>query len=424
MQELHRTIEEKLRILTAAARYDVSCSSSGSDRTSLSSGVGNVSAGGICHSWSADGRCISLLKVLMSNDCKYDCAYCQSRHSNNIERTTFTPAELTDLMLNFYIRNYIEGLFLSSAVYSTPDQVMQDMITVAETLRTKHKFGGYIHIKVIPGCNQELITRAGRVADRLSVNIELPSEMSLKKLAPQKQKDGILKPMAFIGESYTHFKDERKRRKKPPLFAPGGQSTQLIVGASNESDYQIIKLSESLYNRHSLKRVYYSAYMPVNNDSMLPAVATAPPLQREHRLYQADWLVRFYGFQADEILSQQYPSLDLQLDPKAAWALRHFDQFPVDVNRATYEMLLRVPGIGVKSAQRIIRARSQSALREEDLKPIGIVMKRAKYFITVRDKYLAETAINQQLITHAMTSVASVAPGLKGKSHMFQPTLF
>ncbi|NTU93912.1 MAG: putative DNA modification/repair radical SAM protein [Chlorobiaceae bacterium] len=374
-------MQEKLGILSGAARYDASCASSGCGREAPLRGTGNTSQGGICHSWSDDGRCISLLKILLSNDCRYDCAYCVNRSSNPVPRASFTAREIVDLTMEFYRRNYIEGLFLSSAVMKGPDQTMEEMVRVAEILRNEELFGGYIHLKVIPGSSPELVRRAGLAADRVSVNIELPSSESLHRLAPQKRKESILEPMKLIGGEIGTSLVERRSSRKAPRFAPAGQSTQMIIGASPETDLQILRLSQGLYKRMNLKRVYYSAFVPVNEDNRLPVLAS-PPLLREHRLYQADWLLRFYGFTAEEILSEQMPDLDESFDPKTAWALRHPEFFPVEVNRADYGTLLRVPGIGVTSAKRIVAARRFSLLTHEGMKKIGVVMKRAKYFIT------------------------------------------
>lgn len=372
---------DKLRILSGAARYDASCASSGSTGMGRSSsGTGNTSQGGICHSWSDDGRCVSLLKILLSNDCIYDCAYCANRSSNPVPRVSFTAREVVDLTMDFYRRNYIEGLFLSSAVEQSPDSTMERMVGVVEMLRIQERFGGYIHLKILPGSSGELVRRAGLYADRISVNIELPSQESLRRLAPQKVKHAILEPMSLIGREIRYSLVERKSSRRAPSFAPAGQSTQMIVGASPESDFQILRLSEALYRRMSLKRVYYSAFVPVNSDNRLPALAS-PPLLREHRLYQADWLLRFYGFSVGEILSDDAPNLDESFDPKTAWALRHPEFFPVEINRADYATLLRVPGIGVVSARRILAARRFSAITPEGLRKIGVVMKRAKYFI-------------------------------------------
>lgn len=370
----------KLAALTQAAKYDVSCASSGNGAPRKGSRVGKPALGGICHSWSADGRCISLLKVLFSNACVYDCAFCVNRRSNDGPRHTFTVEELARLTIDFYIRNYIEGLFLSSAIWTTPNRTMESLVRVAETLRWTHGFGGYIHLKAIPGADPQLIARAGRVADRLSVNIELPSGESLARLAPQKRKDAILGPMEQIGAGIVESQSERRRHKSAPVFAPAGHSTQMVIGASPERDWQILRLSQALYARYGLKRVYYSGYVPVNDDNRLPVLA-APPLLREHRLYQADWLLRYYGFRAEELLGPEHPDLDPSFDPKVSWALRHPEWFPVEVNRADYEALLRVPGIGVQSARRIVSSRRFAPLDQEALKKIGVVMKRARHFL-------------------------------------------
>jgi putative DNA modification/repair radical SAM protein len=372
-------IREKLNILSAAAKYDVSCSSSGSSRGAPKGGLGSACSAGICHTWSSDGRCISLLKVLMSNACKYDCAYCINRRSNDIPRATFTPKELIDLTLEFYRRNYIEGLFLSSAVVGSPDRTMEMLIQVAKELRTIHKFGGYIHLKAIPGASRELLYQAGLYADRSSVNIEIPTDKALQYLAPEKNHASIMTPMNFLAEKKLEYKGERSRYS--PRFLPAGQSTQMIVGAAGESDLQILTLSNGFYKQQQMKRVYFSGYVPLNADKRLPALTTKPPLLREHRLYQADWLMRFYKFGYDEIVDKLHPNLDLELDPKAAWALRHPEFFPIDIQTADYEMLLRVPGIGVKSAQLIASGRRFSKIRLEQLKKMGVVLKRAQYFI-------------------------------------------
>ncbi|NEX12708.1 MAG: putative DNA modification/repair radical SAM protein [Prosthecochloris sp.] len=373
---------EKLQVLAGSARYDASCASSGSTRSGGKASLGHASQGGICHSWSDDGRCISLLKVLLSNDCSYDCAYCVNRRSNPVQRTSFEVQELVDLTISFYRRNYIEGLFLSSAVLKNPDHTMERMVGVVRKLRQEERFAGYIHMKVIPGSSRELVGEAGLFADRVSVNIELPSGSSLNLLAPQKDKQAILTPMAFLGETIGNSLMERRKNPKAPRFSPAGQSTQMIIGASPESDLQILRLSQGLYRTMNLKRVYYSAFVPLTSDNRLPVLVT-PPLQREHRLYQADWLLRNYGFNAEEILSDDHPFLEERIDPKAAWALRHPEFFPVDLNRAEYAMLLRVPGIGVTSARRIVSARRFAVLTPEGLKKIGVVMKRARFFIAL-----------------------------------------
>jgi putative DNA modification/repair radical SAM protein len=372
----------KLALLAEAAQYDVSCSSSGNG--ARKGATGNTSLGGICHSWSDDGRCISLLKILFSNDCIFDCAYCANRRSSDIRRATFAPRELADLVMSFYRRNYIEGLFLSSAVVGSPDDTMIQLIRTARILRNEYKFGGYIHAKAIPSASPKCVTALGLLADRMSVNIELPSERSLRALAPQKTKESILRPMEFIGDAIKERKGRRTGLKPLVPFVPAGQSTQLIVGASPENDLSILRLAGGLYGRFGLKRVYYSAYVPVAENPLLPALATTPPLLREHRIYQADWLLRFYGFQPDDILSAETPYLEETLDPKTSWALRNLRNFPVDVNRASYQELLRTPGIGVLSAKRIMTARKGHLLDADDLKKLGVVMKRARYFLVCK----------------------------------------
>jgi len=349
-------IQEKLKILSSAAKFDISCSSSGGSRKNTPQGIGNSAPGGICHSFTSDGRCISLLKILLTNYCIYDCAYCINRCSNDIERAAFTPDEIIELTINFYRRNYIEGLFLSSAVIKNANHTMELLIKVARSLRQEHKFNGYIHLKTIPGADAELIKQAGIVADRMSVNIELPSNSSLKLLAPQKSREDILKPMSYINSQIINSRENKKISSIAPDFVPAGQSTQLIIGATPESDYKILNLSEKLYNNLNLKRVYYSAYVPVSNNPMLSKIRFSP-LLREHRLYQADWLLRFYDFKANEILSENSPSLDLNFDPKTNWALNNLGFFPVEINKASFKTLLRVPGLGMISAKRIISAR-------------------------------------------------------------------
>lgn len=372
---------EKLTILTDAAKYDVACTSSGVDRPGQRGKLGSAVAAGICHSFAADGRCISLLKVLLSNRCAYDCAYCVNRRSAGGRRAAFTPEELAELTIQFYRRNYIEGLFLSSAVDQNPDATCERMLQTLRLLREREGFLGYIHVKAIPGADPRLIQRLGFYADRMSVNIELPSQRSLGLLAPQKTKSAILAPMGQIRDGIAQSGVELARYRHAQRFVPAGQSTQMIVGASPESDRQILRLAQGLYRRFGLKRVFFSAYMPVVSHKALPALDTPPPLLREHRLYQADWLLRFYGFTAEEILDEARPNFDPLLDPKCGWAVAHLDQFPVEVNRAPYETLLRVPGVGVKSAQRIRAARRQTTLTFEDLRKLGVVLKRARYFI-------------------------------------------
>ena len=391
-------LKEKLNILSAAAKYDVSCSSSGSKRKNTSKGIGDASSSGICHSFSADGRCISLLKILLTNYCIYNCKYCINASSKDILRAAFTPEEVVELTINFYKRNYIEGLFLSSAIFKSPNYTMELLLKVVKKLRCEENFNGYIHLKAIPGADDTLIKEAGLYVDRMSVNIELPSSSSLKLLAPQKTKENILAPMNTIKNTIIENKDTKKKIKSTPLFVPGGQSTQLIVGATSESDYKILNLSENLYNKYNLKRVYYSAYVPViKNEKYLPNIIH-PPLVREHRLYQADWLLRFYGFNAKELLKDENDNFDLNFDPKTSWALNNIGNFPMEINKASYNELLRIPGIGVRSAKRIIIARKVHSLSFEDLKKIGVVLKRAKYFITCKGKYYGDISFNDEKI--------------------------
>ena len=398
---------EKLEILGAAAKFDASCSSSGSDRHGTPGGIGSGHKSGICHSWSADGRCISLLKVLFTNYCINDCAYCINRRSNDIKRASFTVDELVSLTMNFYKRNYIEGLFLSSGIVKNADYTMERMLLAAKKLRTEENFNGYIHLKVIPGASEALIKEAGLYADRVSVNIELPSEKSLKLLT-EKSRDSIIKPMGEIFGGIAENREGRKKTKKLPVFAPAGQTTQLIVGATPESDFKIVKLTEAFYKRFNMKRVYFSAFVPVNSDKRLPVIST-PPLDREHRLYQADWLMRFYGFQADEIVSEKDPFLSDEIDPKAVWAMRNMHLFPLEINSASFEMILRVPGIGRQSAVRIVSARRSGSLGFDDLKRIGVVLKRARYFITCKGKMMPETTVTDQAVFEAMKTTSTRA---------------
>ena len=388
---------DKLTILTESAKYDVACTSSGSDRGGQPGKTGSTVGCGICHSFASDGRCISLLKVLMSNACINDCQYYVNRSSNDRPRASFTPRELADLTMAFYRRNYIEGLFLSSGVLKTPDYTMENMCKTLELLRGEYRFNGYIHVKTIPGASPELTTRLGLLADRMSINIELPSEQSLNLLAPDKPKAAILKPMGFIRDGIAQNKQEMVVYRHAPKFTPAGQSTQMIIGATPDSDYQILRLSESLYKKYSLKRVFYSAYIPVGNTSLIPTVAP-PPLLREHRLYQSDWLLRFYGFKVDEILSEQHQTLDPLLDPKCNWAINHMDLYPVEINKAPYEQLLRVPGIGVISAKKIVAARRSTTLDFTHLKKLHVVLKRAQYFITCKGKYMYGLSMNDRFI--------------------------
>lgn len=387
----------KLQVLADAAKYDVSCSSSGSSRKNTPGGVGNGHACGICHSWSEDGRCISLLKILFSNYCIYDCAYCVNRAGNDVPRAAFTPQEVADLTINFYRRNYIEGLFLSSGVMKNPNHTMELMIDAIRKLRNDYRFNGYIHLKTIPGADYHLIQEAGKLVDRMSVNIELPSNQGLQVLAPQKKKEDIIKPMGYIRSHITQNTEDKRIFRKAPSFVPAGQTTQLIVGATPDADRNIIQLSEGLYNRFSLRRVYYSAYVPVSTDPKLPALIK-PPLLREHRLYQADWLLRFYGFSAGELLDEQQPNFDTHLDPKCFWALRNIGQFPLEINRADYYTLLRIPGIGVRSAKKIVAARKVRALSYEHLRKLGVVLKRARFFITCQGKFYGDPSLNPALV--------------------------
>ena len=376
---------KKLKTLAESAKYDVSCASSGTTRNNKDKTLGSAAGWGICHSFTEDGRCVSLFKIMLTNNCMYDCAYCVNRRSNDIPRATFEAEELVSLTIEFYRRNYIEGLFLSSGVIKNPDYTMERMLAVVKTLRTEHRFNGYIHMKSIPGASRELVRQAGLYADRLSVNIEIPSEQNLKLIAPEKDHQSVYKPMSYIHQGLLENKEERQKFRHAPRFVPAGQSTQMIIGATPETDRQILNLSSLLYRQPSMKRVYYSGYVPVNkSDSRLP-VLEIPPLVRENRLYQADWLMRFYHFKADEITDEKFPNLDLSVDPKLGWALRHPEYFPVDINKADYEMILRVPGIGVKSAQMIIASRRYSKLGHWELKKIGVVMKRAQYFITCNE---------------------------------------
>lgn len=383
---MNDNVLEKLKVLAESAKYDVSCSSSGTVRKNKAGGLGNTVGGmGICHSFTEDGRCVSLLKIMLTNYCIYDCAYCINRRSNDIRRATFTVQELVDLTIEFYRRNYIEGLFLSSGVINNPDYTMERMVRVIKNLRTVQRFNGYIHMKSIPGASQELISEAGLYADRMSVNLEIPTEVNLKLLAPEKDHRSVYKPMRYIQQGMQQSIEDRRKFRSAPRFVPAGQSTQMIVGATNERDKDILRVSSILYQQTQMRRVYYSGFIPVNSyDTRLPALKQAP-LVRENRLYQADWLMRFYQYRADEIVDDAYPDLDLEIDPKLAWALRHPEMFPVDINKADYAMILRVPGIGVKSAQYIVTSRRHGKLNASHLKKIGVVMKKAQYFITCNE---------------------------------------
>ena len=405
---MNKPIDEKLRILSDAAKYDVSCSSSGSSRKNTSNGLGNAAYSGICHSWSADGRCVSLLKILMTNYCIYDCKYCISRKSNDIERAILTPDEIVRLTINFYRRNYIEGLFLSSGIIKNADYTMEQMIAVAKKLRLEERFNGYIHMKVIPGASRELIHEMGLYVDRVSVNIELAESKALKLLAPDKKPTDISTSMGLIRKNQIQNIEEKKLFKSTPSFIPAGQTTQMIIGAGGESDYAILSKSENLYKNFDLKRVYYSAYVPINKSGIL-ANADAVPMIREHRLYQADWLLRFYDFKAGEILDEKNPFIDPLLDPKANWAVQNWHLFPMEINRASYKDLLRIPGIGVTSAKRIVMARKYSIIKYEHLKKLGVVIKRAKYFITVNGEFLGFRKESPELIRNALIEKEKMA---------------
>lgn len=399
---MSKSIEEKLRILSDAAKYDVSCSSSGSSRKNTNNGLGNAAINGICHSWSADGRCISLLKILMTNYCMYDCKYCINRKDNDIERAILSPDEIVKLTINFYRRNYIEGLFLSSGIIKSADYTMELMIAVAKKLRLEEKFNGYIHMKVIPGASRQLINEIGLYVDRVSVNIEFAENTALKLLAPDKKATDISTSMGLIRKNMIENAEDKKIFKSTPSFIPAGQTTQMIIGASGESDYAILARSENLYKNFDLKRVYYSGYVPVNKSGILVSTEQAVPMIREHRLYQADWLLRFYNFKADEILDEKDPFVDPLLDPKTNWAIKNSHFFPIEINKASYRDLLRVPGIGVTSAKRIVMTRKYSIIRYEHLKKLGVVIKRAKYFITVNGEFLGFKKENPELLRNAL----------------------
>lgn len=396
------SIMEKLDILTDAAKYDVACTSSGHERKGDGTGIGNAVKAGICHSFSADGRCISLLKILFTNECIYDCKYCINRRSNDIRRASFTPDEVCRLTIEFYRRNYIEGLFLSSGILYNPDFTMELIYQTLYKLRREYRFQGYIHVKAIPGAAKELIQKTGYLADRMSINLELPTADGLAQLAPNKHRKTILTPMRQIQQGITVNKNEIALYRHAPDFVPAGQSTQMIIGATGENDFQIMSVAESLYQKFELKRVFYSAFVHVNEDKALPVLPGGPPLLREHRLYQADWLLRFYGFSAGELLSQERPNFNILIDPKADWALRHLEQFPVEVNKADYQMILRVPGIGVKSARRIVQARRNGALSFEHLKKIGVVLKRAVFFITCSGKMMYPVKMEEDYLTRRL----------------------
>lgn len=405
------TLEEKLNILSDAAKYDVSCTSSGVDRKGDGTGMGNCRSAGICHSFSADGRCISLLKILFTNECIYDCKYCVNRSSNDVPRASFTPEEVCTLTMEFYRRNYIEGLFLSSGILKSPDHTMELIYAAIYRLRHVCNFQGYIHVKAIPGADPRLIQMTGYLADRMSVNVELPTAEGLRLLAPHKSRKNILTPMRLVQNLSEENRHEIALYKNTPRFVPAGQSTQMIIGATPETDRQILHVAESLYKKFDLKRVFYSAFVPVNDDAALPALPDKkPPLLREHRIYQADWLLRFYHFQADELLDEDEPNFNILLDPKCCWALKHLEVFPVEINRADYRVLLRVPGIGYKSAGRIVKARRMGQLGFDDLKKMGVVLKRALYFITCGGRMMYPVKIDEDYITRNLLNTRERLP--------------
>lgn len=382
---MYERIREKLGILADAAKYDVSCSSSGSNRKNENKGIGDAEGTGICHTYTEDGRCVSLLKILLTNHCIYDCAFCVSRRSNDIKRAAFTVEEVVELTMNFYRRNYIEGLFLSSGIFKDADYTMERLVRIVKKLRHEERFNGYIHLKTIPGASDELLREAGMYADRMSINLEMPTERGLKLLAPEKSHAEVKKPLKYIQNSITQFESEKALIKSVPKFVPAGQSTQIVVGATPESDKEILHTANAFYQNFSLKRVYYSGYIPISHDARLPLIGSQPPLIRENRLYQADWLMRFYGFKVQEILNDLHPNLEADVDPKLSWALRNLDQFPVDINTADYYMILRVPGIGVSSALKIVQARKFGRLYQSHLRKLGIAFGKARHFIRYAD---------------------------------------
>ena len=411
-------IMEKLHILSDAAKYDVACTSSGVDRQGNGKGMGNSVACGICHTFSADGRCVSLLKILLTNECIFQCAYCVNNCNNDVKRAAFTPDEICTLTMEFYRRNYIEGLFLSSGIMISPNYTMDLIYQTLYKIRVEHQFNGYIHVKAIPGADPELIRKTGFLADRMSVNLELPTSEGLKKLAPNKSRRTILSPMRQIQEGIASNKNELMVYRQTPKFVPAGQSTQMIVGATPDTDYHMVSVAESLYNNFDLKRVFYSAFVDVNHNSLLPTLPGGPPLLREHRLYQADWLLRFYGFKAEELLSEDKPNFNVFLDPKCDWALRHLEKFPVEIQRADYYTLMRVPGIGAKSAKRIVQARRQARIGFDDLKKMGVVLKRALYFITCNGRMMYNTKLEEDYICeNLMNDKTSVPKELRDSSY-------
>ncbi|MBS7332494.1 MAG: putative DNA modification/repair radical SAM protein [Weeksellaceae bacterium] len=402
-------VSEKLNILADAAKYDVSCSSSGGNRKNNNKGLGDSKASGICHTYTEDGRCVSLLKILLTNHCIYDCAFCVSRKSNDVQRAAFTVEEVVDLTINFYRRNYIEGLFLSSGIFKNADFTMERLVRIAKKLRLEHRFNGYIHLKSIPGASEELLTEAGLYADRLSINLEMPTEEGLKLVAPDKSHVDVQKPLGFVNNKIIQLKDEKKLIKSVPKFAPAGQSTQMVIGATPENDFQIMSIANQYYNDYNLKRVYYSGFIPINhNDTLLPSIGSQPPLLRENRLYQTDWLMRFYQFDVHEILNETNPHLDTDIDPKLSYALRNLHLFPVDINTADYHMILRIPGVGVRSAKKIIAARKFGKIRTYQLKSFGIAYNRARYFMRCEDDQyqrfeLLPTQIKNKILSNSQS---------------------
>ncbi|MAM30231.1 MAG: putative DNA modification/repair radical SAM protein [Flavobacteriaceae bacterium] len=417
----YERIKEKLNILADAAKYDVSCASSGSKRTNKNNGLGNSSGMGICHTYTEDGRCVSLLKILLTNHCIFDCAYCVTRKSNDIKRAAFKVQEVVDLTIAFYRRNYIEGLFLSSGIFKNADATMERLVEVAKKLREEENFNGYIHLKSIPGASDELMREAGLYADRLSVNIEIPTEKGLKLLAPDKNREDFLKPMRKVKNEIIQYKSEKKLIKSTPIYAPAGQSTQMIIGASNETDAEIMYTSAYFYKKFNMKRVYYSGYIPISHDHRLPAIGTEVPMLRENRLYQTDWLLRFYGFDIREILNKEHPNLESDIDPKLSWALRNLDQFPVDINRAEKRLLARIPGVGMKSVQKIIQARRYRKLNWENLKAIGIAMNRAKFFMVCDSR---EFESKDRTAAQLKSLILSQSSSKFSKAHSTQLNLF
>lgn len=420
----NQSLMEKLAILTDAAKYDVACTSSGVSRRGDGKGMGNATSAGLCHTFAADGRCVSLLKILFTNECIFNCTYCQNNCTSDVPRASFTPDEICELTMEFYRRNYIEGLFLSSGILISPNYTMDLICQTLDRLRNTHHFNGYIHVKAIPGADTALIEKAGFLADRMSINLELPTAEGLKKLAPHKSRSTILKPMRQIQNGITENKNELMVYRRTPRFVPAGQSTQMIIGATPESDLQIMSVADALYRKFDLKRVFYSAFINVNGDSSLPVLPGGPPLLREHRLYQADWLLRYYQFTVDELLSEKRPDFNIYLDPKCDWALRHLECFPVEINRASYHTLLRVPGIGYKSAQRIVKARRSARLDFSDLRRIGVVLKRALYFITCSGKMMYNTKLEENYIcSHLLSDRTQIPKELRDSGYQ-QISLF